>query len=447
MSSTEEILEAAARDGSLDITEWPRVLENVLQRLHDIVYSEFPLPAKLTRSLAPPSERLDNEALGASPIAAPSPSPRNTQQEESAGSLDPGSQSSITNKENATPTSASGGKGESSMGPPPSRTAQHTLRPDDDPLGAFPELSESYKSSIDILKTSFAKSPPYTVQRLAELVLQPRRYYRFLPPFLNALDRIVSVSSSTTSFPLLHHAAPATNGMFLPNGDDEKSNGLAGDEGLGGALLTPIPWLRNTNGTDDIMTRQQDGELHTEGTETIEGPNGAGRIETVSVTVNGVSSASQTTISPTTSDEQADMTTEQSLREQGAVTQGELIRQEQEAGVVPVAQASVRRNVGATAEAMASVEDEDGEELPHARGPDEIGISDLGPQEGSLGAGRPLDLDTALGRRSKSPQPPAEAGVNQDKADGERGQVESEDVPVQDEEGDYVLVDTQHAGP
>lgn len=53
MATNQEILEAAARDGSLDMyvlptykqiaatdlsysAEWPKVLENVLQRLHDV---------------------------------------------------------------------------------------------------------------------------------------------------------------------------------------------------------------------------------------------------------------------------------------------------------------------------------------------------------------------------------------------------------------------------
>ncbi|KAG9591278.1 hypothetical protein KCV04_g21228, partial [Aureobasidium melanogenum] len=44
MLTSDEILEQAARDGSIDISEWPRVLENILQKLHDIVHNEFPTP-------------------------------------------------------------------------------------------------------------------------------------------------------------------------------------------------------------------------------------------------------------------------------------------------------------------------------------------------------------------------------------------------------------------
>ncbi|PNS17389.1 Serine/threonine-protein phosphatase 4 regulatory subunit 2 [Sphaceloma murrayae] len=443
MATTQELLEVAARDGSLDISEWPRVLENVLQRLHDIVYTGFPFPSTPTNTGLSTAEHVDNNVLGASPVAAPSPSQRATQSED-APDLDISSQLSNTNKENAVPEETRE-KAEALMGPPPSRTGVVSSQDDSGLLAPYPDLAASYKSSIGILKTTFANSPPYTVQRLAELVLEPRRYFRFLPSFLNALDRIVSVSSSTNSFPLLQQV-PATNGIFSPNGEDEKANGISGDEGLGGALLTPIPWLRNTNSADDIMTRHPEGELHSEGTETIEGPNGAGHIETVSVTVNGISSIPQSTATTATGDD-AELSTEQALREQGAVTQGELIRQEQEAGVVPVAQATARRHVVPGGEAMASVEDEESEEGPHARGPEEIGISDLGPQEGTLGAGRPLDLEAALGRRSRSPQPPVEDDTQNAEAPAQQtnpARVEdTEEIPQPGDDSDYVLVDTE----
>lgn len=240
------------------------------------------------------------------------------------------------------------------------------------------------------------------------------------------------MSSPVSDFPL-PSGQISLNGGFLTNGDANLANGLqereglGSDESLGGALLTPIPWLRNQNGT---TSTQGDGELHSESTETIQGPNGAGSIETVSVTVNGVPSALQTSpntstpASPTLS-EQSDASTGSStstdaqLREQGGVTQGELLRQEQEAGVVPVAQTAPRRslmNSGAvavgredTAAAVLADDvepmDERPEEHPHARGPDHIGAEDMGPQQKPLGTGE-LDMEAAVGR-SRSPQPPA----------------------------------------
>ena len=308
-----------------------------------------------------------------------------------------------------------------------------------------PDLLSSYQFSAHLLSTAFAQSPPYTIQRLAELVLYPRKHYRFLPAYLRALDRVVSVSSPVSDFPLPTGIIGGNNG-FLTNGEANPSNGiherngLGSDESLGGALLTPIPWLGSNNGIN-AGGSQSDGELHTEGTETIQGPNGAGSIETVSVTVNGVPSASSashtspntsTPASPTLS-EQSDASTgsstgstEQQLREQGGVTQGELLRQEQEAGVIPVAQTTPRRPLmasgaiavgregllgdaaqdGGTVEAM----DDRPEDHPHARGPEIIGMEDMGPQHVPVGQQR-IDMQAAVGRSHSSPQPVAEAAA------------------------------------
>ena len=303
-----------------------------------------------------------------------------------------------------------------------------------------PDLLSLYQASTRILERDFAHSPPYTIQRLADLVLNPRRHYRFLPAYLRALDRIVSVSSPVSDFPLPTLNASA-NGGFLTNGDSGQVNGvsdregLGSDESLGGALLTPIPWLRQNNGQGNGASAAggREGELHSERTETIEGPNGAGSIETVSVTLNGVPSISSvahstsTPASPTLS-EQSDASTSSSsesteaqLRQQGGVTQGELLRQEQEAGVVPVSQSSPRRSLisgGAVAvgrePAMAGMprdtaamelnEDRPPEETPHARGPELIGMEDMGPQQHPLGGSGGLDMEAAVGR-ARSPQP------------------------------------------
>ncbi|KAF2150767.1 hypothetical protein K461DRAFT_323143 [Myriangium duriaei CBS 260.36] len=425
MSTEQDILVSAARDGTLDVSEWPRVLENVLQRLHDIVHSEFPLPPKPTLPLQSSHPFASNAAAAPSIPEKDSSQAARPADSEALGELETPSQtSSGTNKENAAPL----------MPPPaltPSRSTNSSSQPgaQEEFLVSYPDLAASYQSSVHILKNSFATSPPYTIQRLAELVLSPRRHYRYLPSYLNALDRIVSVSSPITSFPLPQQ--PLTNGILQSNGQDDKFSSTSGDEGLGGALLTPIPWLRNQHQVEET-TRHPDGELHTEGTETIDGPNGAGRVETVSVTVNGIHSTPHASTTPNGHhDPNSTLTTEQELREQGAVTQGELLRQEQEAGVVPVTQIAARRGLaGSRSGAMgpdmhASVEETEGEEAPHARGPEEIGMEDLGPQEGTIGAGRPLDLEAALGR-SPEPAPAPEGTGLEQLQDHQQGQHEEQ---------------------
>ncbi|KAK5171037.1 uncharacterized protein LTR77_004181 [Saxophila tyrrhenica] len=444
MLSSEQILEEAAQDGSLDVAEWPRVLESLLQRLHDIVHNEFPLPSLPLPAPIPSS--IDPEVVASTPPALLSsePGPKDEELPDADESTEPLPSSQDSTKENDAPIDIA------ARSHPPGFEVNRTSHPvqprdtEEAQSGTLPpDLLSIYTSSTRTLEYDFAHSPPYTIQRLAELALYPKKHYRFLPAYLRALDRIVSVSSPASDFPLpsLQHSS---HGGFLTNGDANHANGnserdgLGSDESLGGALLTPIPWLRN-NGfghTNSQQSNGNEGEFRSESTETIEGPNGAGSIETVSVTINGVPSAtslahtSPAPHSPTLS-EQSDASsssssgpTEAEMREQGAVTQGELLRQEQEAGVIPLSQSAHRRPllaagavaVGRESSGAAggapqrtpaeSTEDRPPEESPHARGPDEIGMEDMGPQHTSLDAG--LDMAAAVGRgRSTSPQPPA----------------------------------------
>lgn len=296
---------------------------------------------------------------------------------------------------------------------------------------------------ISHLKT-FQSHPPHTIQRLSELVLRPRAHYKALAPYLHAVDRVVHVTSSTNIYPL-PPAIPELASMTI-NGDGVADpaaavgwanptcgSAAAADEALGGALLTPIPWLNrpspeSNNGDSSSNGGGSSGaQIHSESTETIDGPNGVGSIETVSVSVNGVPSTGHAR----------------------GVTQGELLRQEQRAGVVPVSQLSRNQN-GHEHNPLprASHEDEEGEmegeegdekarheggedeegqdeEVPHARGPDEIGAGDIGPQSAStsfVGEGgldsHDIDVEAAVGRKHDV-EPPAAAEEEEVKAEEE----------------------------
>jgi hypothetical protein len=294
--------------------------------------------------------------------------------------------------------------------------------PSSQPSTYPPELIALHQSIRQTLKTSFPRYPPYSVQRLAELILYPKKHYRFLPAYLNALDRTVSVSSNTSIFPLPQATLPNTgllNGSSMPN-QTSAAPALGSDESLGGALLTPIPWLSPIRDAQAQRAAQanSDRELQSESTEIVDGPNGAGRIETVSV-VNGV----MTTVyshaplpsQPASSAlaQQPAHSTEQTLRAEGAVTQGELLRQEQEAGVVPVSPRRLRM----TEEEMRimDADEQEEDEKPHARGPEEIGMEDTGPQERPTGHG--LDMEHAVGRHRRESSvereiSPAEASLS-----------------------------------
>jgi hypothetical protein len=218
---------------------------------------------------------------------------------------------------------------------------------------------------------------------------------------------VVHVTSGANIYPL---PAAVQDPRALPNGTGSHTDpnsiswgnsthtvpSLGSDESLGGALLTPIPWLRPQNQaaiSNGNHVKELAGELKTESTETIDGPNGAGSIETVSISVNGIPSAS---LSST-----ANKDSRGGLRAEGGVTQGELLRQEQRAGVVPAAQLANSRNSGD----VDGIKGEEDDETPHARGPEEIGMEDMGPQAaGSVGvAMQGIDVEAAVGRRAEEP--------------------------------------------
>ena len=107
-------------------------------------------------------------------------------------------------------------------------------------------LLNSIRSTI---RSYFASKPPHTVQRLAELILHPNAHYRTLPAYLRAVDRVITVTSSADNFPLQMQAcANQANGLM--NGE-MSDHGISGDESLGGALLTPIPWLDDGSSFED----------------------------------------------------------------------------------------------------------------------------------------------------------------------------------------------------
>lgn len=176
------------------------------------------------------------------------------------------------------------------------------------------------------------------------------------------------------------------------------------DESLGGALLTPIPWLQTevetSAETDADVGRNRAGgemELQSESTEMVEGPNGMGmgKVETVSV-VNGVLASS--------TDGRPQRGGEQRLRAEPTVTQVELLRMQHETAQVP---------------------GDDEEERPHVWGPDEITVEDTGAILRNPGAG--LDIDTAVGRTGR-----AESTGMQD----EKEEVGSPEVEMKDSGGD-----------
>lgn len=275
-------------------------------------------------------------------------------------------------------------------------------------------LTAQLQSITSTLRTYFSEKPPHTIQRLAELVLAPTKYYRTLPAWLRAVDRVISVSSTADIFPLptaqplppsmvdtvmVNGVSPNSNGTDSSSGSNGNSlssfgwahDNLGSDESLGGALLTPIPWLRNGDATS-------------------------------------LSSPPPAMASSDRLDVEVDMVPS---RDDGAVTQGELIRMEQERGIVPMSQGTHRVESARPA-------DEDGagdDAVPHATGPDVVGVQDMGLQDGQ-------GVELQLGRKPPEEEQgePAETeseGLSEQKAGGDGGDGDGN----RDGDGDLVLTD------
>ncbi|KAI9789938.1 MAG: hypothetical protein M1816_005707 [Peltula sp. TS41687] len=406
----DEVLEEIANGSTVDCTLWPGLLERLLSRLDRIIHDDFPKP---TVTLPPPIRSLLDQAE----ISTSQPS----SQESQAG-----------NKENAPPQLAS-----TSISPPDPSNAPPSSPPlplsqdrarvdqEEEPTDLFPE----WNSIRTTLTTSFATSPPHTVQRLAELILRPRSHYRYVGPYLRAVDRVVSVSSGADSFPPMTSVRSAglnggglPNGTSIPAGSGSSWNTFSDvDDSLGGALLTPVAWLRAEQ-SEEMVTEEEESASR----DTMNGPSHTTVANDPNENDHGMIDAATGT---------------ESLRDLGAVTQGELLRQEQEAGVVPSAQPVGRqpRN-GAAAEDDRTMEDE--EHHPLASGPAEVGVEDVGPQEPGEAPGR-FDLDVALGRKT----PSREAGATAASASAGAGAGASDGVmeggsgEQRDRDDDVILPD------
>lgn len=192
---------------------------------------------------------------------------------------------------------------------------------------------------------------------MAELLRNPNKHYRNLSKFLRALQRVLSVSSPVTAFPL-----PPSAVDTIPNG----AFSLGSDESLGGALLSPIPWLTPTALTEDS---------------------------------NGKSSSSDSESSAI-----------------NGVTQGELLRQEQELNIVPATQVS---SPGGRSD-----------ELHTGGAPPPLGPEDVGPQpEGTVFPDPPRTPEEA-----RSPPPVMSPVGGIDTAMGEV-RMEAKEEEMKDAEG------------
>lgn len=398
-------------------SEWPNLLERILPRLEhvgadiswtfvtlthlslQIAYNSFPTPTIPLSNYLPPLLKEEHVASKQEPLAKKGPSDGTPPSADEIMDMNEtqsglGTQTGI--KRDLPPSlDSSPTKRGRNTSPNPENENPPCTQIITAPPNTLPPLLLSLLQTIQAtLSTTFATNPPHTAQRLAELLLHPNLHYRTLPSYLRALDRIVSVASPASAFPLPNiHPRTDTNGFMVNGASSPTPEPGAENNFIGGAELTEIPWLGNRGGGESPVHSGLGPDLRTESTRLIDGPNGAGSVETVTVNVNGVSNHTS----------HSDLS--------HGITQGELLRQEQEAGIVPVPSPAhngrvTRSSAAATAAATRTVTGEDEEaggieedEPVHARGPDVIGMEDMGPQPLGSGLAGGLDLEGALGRR------------------------------------------------
>lgn len=147
--------------------------------------------------------------------------------------------------------------GDASNNDLPSVSTVEPPAPDEEALDQpSSEVMDMLQEIKQTMSTSFAIAPPHTVQRLVELLQHPNDQYSSLIKYLRALQRVLSVSSTMSQSPLDEDSEIRGQGIAAR---------AAGDDALGGALLTPIPWLKaeqDDEAPNRVNGLSQDGLLH-----------------------------------------------------------------------------------------------------------------------------------------------------------------------------------------
>ncbi|KAF4226238.1 hypothetical protein CNMCM6805_004885 [Aspergillus fumigatiaffinis] len=387
MSLDEESLETVANGGSMDYYKWPGMVEPLLERLEHNVYNAFPMPKFHVEPQSPAA-----------------------QQQPSSYSQEPNSVPPSSNKENTPPTETENPSQStipaSAATPPPSGERVPDSKPQsfvDSSTDTLPPplmlLLDSIKST---LKTFFASKPPHTIQRLAELVLRPNAHYRTLPAYLRAVDRVVSVTSTADIFPLqTEPSAGQVNGVLNGGGHSFMfpDHAPGSDESLGGALLTPIPWLTGASSP---------------------GNDGGATLSEGLVPGDSLSLVAQTSQPAQVQQQvQGDNASNPTAQGQSSETTAE------------------NETMGGTSPPPA----DSSEEIPHARGPPILGVEDMGLQDG-----KGVEMTLAQNANALADRSSAQAEQPTSTAEEQTENQEPASRANTDNDGDIQLDDAKEAG-
>ncbi|WFD33090.1 hypothetical protein MSPP1_004147 [Malassezia sp. CBS 17886] len=96
---------------------------------------------------------------------------------------------------------------------------------------------EREESRVYGMLNDFPSAPPFTIQRLAELVTDPQRYYHTRAKYLGALRRVLAVTATANAVPPLNDGGDDVGDDRDAHWPFQKRAALHGD-----TMLTPIPW-------------------------------------------------------------------------------------------------------------------------------------------------------------------------------------------------------------
>ncbi|KAF3921588.1 hypothetical protein AA313_de0205424 [Arthrobotrys entomopaga] len=354
------LMDQIALDNTIPLEEWPDVLEYMLKRLDHIAYNSFPLPRPPPPLLAPrPPISISREStiLVQPPEEQDSQAPPNeeTPTENHHDSTTTIADPTVDVKVEATQPDDATIQVPESLPSTQSTTIPSTQLLTDGITNHLnngnnnhnntdggekflpPALLTSLTTLTTLLTTNFTHAPPHTIQRFAELLLKPTKHYRSLAKFLRACHRVVSVASGIDKFPL----PVSHDGAHAPSNAIPIGSGLVNDnDEASGATLTPIPWASAREYVANQNGDAAGSPVSDEGVAGLIAGAGAGG-------------------------------------EEGGISQGELLRKEQEAGVVPLSQA------GGSLEGSGSTPGEASGVI--VGGPPELDATDVGPQpEGTV---------------------------------------------------------------
>ncbi|KAH9483985.1 Serine/threonine-protein phosphatase 4 regulatory subunit 2 [Psilocybe cubensis] len=97
------------------------------------------------------------------------------------------------------------------------------------------EMKENIFAQLD----QFESNPPFTIQRLCELCLEPKRHYKSVGKYLRAVEKSILVTSTWDSFP------PLTEGELNSAGRSAIMLGSTMQSAPSTPLFSPIPFLHD----------------------------------------------------------------------------------------------------------------------------------------------------------------------------------------------------------